>query len=138
MALTTSSTIQRYKDAGIYTIMLGQVPYPGPTTAECLTRPNWIFTPTTDLSCQQTSKDEALVSAHLTDSMLREVGSIFPRDTSVLLPSEFMCTGKPNCDFLDDGGSFYWKNGHLSKYGSVKLANKYLQPVMQKILIRSK
>ena len=123
-------TIERYKEAGIHTILHGKVPYPGPTTAECLTRPNWILSPKTDWQCQETTKDEALSGAHATNGMLLEIAHLFPSDVNVFLPSEPMCSGEPNCDFIDEGGSYYWLNGHLSYYGSNQLAEKYLQPVI--------
>lgn len=123
-------TVQRYKDAGIQTILFGQVPYPGSTTAECMTRPNWILSPKTGLACQQTTKAEALTRSRATDALLLEIGGKFPDAASVFLFSDAMCSGKPNCVFLDENGSYYWRYGHLSYYGSVELADRYMQGVI--------
>jgi peptidoglycan/LPS O-acetylase OafA/YrhL len=124
-------TVERFKNAGIYTVLLGEVPYPGPAASECLTRANWIIQLPTDANCQQTSIDEAQIGAVATNDILENTATEFPNNVSAFLPSNYMCKGKMNCDFIDEGGSYYWINGHLSRYGSITLSEKYFPPMIE-------
>lgn len=130
LRLALTDTLSRYRAAGLHTILLGQVPYPGATASDCLTRPGWLWLPRSGVECQQTSAAEVRERLASTDALLMEFQVRNPADVTTVLFSDLMCAGHARCDFLDEDGAYYTSNGHLSAYGSKVLANKYLTQIV--------
>jgi peptidoglycan/LPS O-acetylase OafA/YrhL len=126
MRAALTDTLKRYKNAGIYTILLGQVPYPGAKATQCLTRPKWLPA----VHCQTVTKAAALKNLASTDRLLLDMKRMFPSDVTVILPSEFMCGEGNYCAFIEKGGVLYQENGHLSSFGSRIMAREHLREIV--------
>jgi len=122
-----SDTISRYKTLGIHTVLLGQVPPLGGDARDCLSRPDYLALDNTIDHCLTYSRRESLDRLRPTNDLLLGLKDRFGSSVSLFLPSEWLCKDGEHCDFISGNGILYRDSDHLSNYGSVWLAQKYLR-----------
>jgi len=120
-------TAEDYRKEGIHTIVLGQVPFIGFNTLECLTRPKWLSSSGFDYRrCNSLANAKALAELGPTDRILGDLRDAFPDSVTLYLPSDFVCKKDLGCEFLSARGTLYRDADHLSIDGSIHLAQRHL------------
>lgn len=124
--------LERFRDAGIPVLILGQTPHLGAWPNRCVERPRW-FGDDPATACVLLTAQSELARIAPADAMLRRAveeaghGEVFST-------SEPMCAGRTHCRLFLDDFLLYRDDHHFSRAGARLAARRWLAPVLDTYL----